>query len=233
MITTSKEQLPLGRSALLKRSEFFAEIRRHFSLPGEARGLSALLVINFQRHRDFSIEFGHSKTELIVREIGTRIRNCLRNADCLGRLGSADFILLLPKLRTHGQVIMAVNKIQRICQEPVTIEGKALRVQLTFGVALSPRDAPTITEVLGCAETALRYALSSRRDSMLFADLKKDELLPVVDLARNFATALDRSELDSIYHPIIDLDTGDLVATEMIAHWNASDFGVIAPGDVF
>ena len=76
-------------------------------------------------------------------------------------------------------------------------------------------------------------ALSSRRDSMLFADLKKDELLPVVDLARNFATALDRSELDSIYHPIIDLDTGDLVATEMIAHWNTSDFGVIAPETFF
>ena len=64
-------------------------------------------------------------------------------------------ILLLPKLRTHGQVIMAVNKIQRICQEPVTIEGKALRVQLTFGVTLSPQGAPTITELLGCAAPAM------------------------------------------------------------------------------
>ncbi|MSR14301.1 MAG: GGDEF domain-containing protein [Gammaproteobacteria bacterium] len=160
MTTISEDLTSSQRPIPLKRSEFFAELNRQFGAAGEAQGLAALIVINLQQHRDFSIEFGHRVTELIMLEIASRIQTCLREADCLGRLGSADFSLLLPKLRTQGQAIMAVNKIQRVCQDPVTVRGKALRVRLTFGVSLSPRDATSVQDLLGCAETALRHALA-------------------------------------------------------------------------
>jgi diguanylate cyclase len=217
----------------LDRAQLVAEIERAVSAAPDTRGLSAVMVITIPQFRDFTIELGHHGAEAIINEICNRIAGCLREADCLGRLSSADLCLLLPQLRTQGQAIMAINKIQRVCQEPLLIEGKSVRPRLVFGAALAPTDATTANEVIGCAETALRHALGQRRESVFFGELKQSDVLPVLGLERSFSAALDRNELSSVYQPIIDVETGDVVAAEMIAHWEDSRYGVISPATFF
>ncbi len=194
-----------------------------------AQGNLALVLIQVLQLRDIRIELGPRSAEAVVLQVIARIRQCLRPSDRVIRIGPGELALILPALRNHAQPLMAVSRIERALEQPISIGNANVHVRLACGLARAPSDAACASTLLVCAETALRHALNTQAPLVQFAHVGTQEMLAPLSLEQSLRTALEHNALTSNYEPIVDIETGDLVAVEMHWRWVSPEFGEVKP----
>lgn len=195
-------------------------------------GLLALIIVNVRRVRDINIQLGYPAGDALLAQVAERIRGCLRPSDIVARIGAAEFALLLPGLKSQAQPLMAVSKVQRVFGEPLEMQRRVFKVQLSFGVSLCPMDAKGAEGLLRCADLALDHARKTRKDSVLYSECADREFPPLIELERELETAIKRGELEARYQPKIDLVEGKVTGVEALARWTSEEHGQVSP-DVF
>ena len=214
-------------SELPDRRWLLGELTR--SLAEQEGGLTAIVVVNVERLLDYQIELGYDEGDELMAQVVERIAGCLRKSDLFARMSTSAFSAVLPGLRSPSQPLMAVSKIQRVCDEAFDFDGKALKVGLSFGVSLSPSDADDAEDLLRCADVALRHAQASGSGSALYSDCTDQAVVPVIAMEHDLESAIKASELDAHYQPIVDINTGEVTSVELLARWQSTSHGAIAP----
>ncbi len=194
-----------------------------------SQGALALISVNVRQYRDLLIELGHRGAETLIQVFAARLQECLRPVDEFRRLSDGDFVLVLPGLRNHAQPLMAVRRLQRACQDAFQVESRSLKLNPRFGIALTPGDAADGAALLICAETALRHAITLRMEVASYADLNRSDVMPVVDLEQSLRAAIENDTLDSVFQPIVDVNSGEFVSAEMLTRWRAPGMGAVSP----
>ncbi|UKJ75153.1 GGDEF domain-containing protein [Azospirillum brasilense] len=144
--------------------------RRYFEQYVEAttagNGSAAFLYIDLDGFKPVNDRLGHDAGDLVLRQVGERLAACFRGDDVVARLGGDEFAAVLPQRAgaeppdldgLARRIIDAVN-------EPVSIQGEAVRVGCSLGIALWPEDSPDVTEALRRADQALYLAKRAGRN---------------------------------------------------------------------
>ena len=97
-----------------------------------------------------------------------RLCNTLRRDDTLARLGGDEFVLLWDGLKAAPDAALVAQRVQAILQRPFTLEGRALNVTASIGVAIYPEDGRDFSELLKNADTALYDAKEAGRNVFRF-----------------------------------------------------------------
>ena len=216
-------------TGLPDRQQFLSDLERTLSGGGGDPGLVALILIKVKRLRDFNIELGYREGDDLIIQIAHQIRDCLRQGDKMARLGTGEFALILPALRTQGQPLMAVSKIQRTFEEPLELQGRELKVRMSFGISLAPRDGDTPEKLQRSADLALRHAINEGRATVLYQECGELETLPTLELENELEGAIKNAELATSYQPIIDVETGELTGVELLSRWTSPVHGPVRP----
>lgn len=216
-------------TGLPDRQQFLADLEQTLSGELGEPGLVALILIKVKRLRDFNIELGYREGDDLITQIAQKIRDCLRQGDKMARVGTGEFALILPALRTQGQPLMAVSKIQRTFEEPLEIQGRELKVRMSFGVSLAPRDGETPEKLQRSADLALRHAINEGRATVLYQECGELETLPTLELENELEGAIRNAELATSYQPIIDVETGELTGVELLSRWTSPVHGPVRP----
>ena len=211
------------------RQQFLLELEQTLSGEHGEPGLVALILIKVKRLRDFNIELGYREGDELIVRIAHQIRDCLRQGDKIARVGTDEFALMLPALRTQGQPLMAVSKIQRTFEEPMEISDRELKVRLSFGISLAPRDGDTSEKLQRSADLALRHAINDGRATVLYQECGELETLPTLELETELEAAIQNAELTTAYQPIIDVETGELTGVELLSRWTSPVHGPVRP----
>jgi len=64
----------------------------------------ALLLLNLNRFKDINDTFGHHYGDLLLQRVGDRLRDVLREADTVARLGEADTVARLGEADTVARL---------------------------------------------------------------------------------------------------------------------------------
>lgn len=144
--------------------------RRYFEQYVEAttagNGSAAFLYIDLDGFKPVNDRLGHDAGDLVLRQVGERLAACFRGDDVVARLGGDEFAAVLPQRAgveppdldgLARRIIEAVN-------EPVGIEGEAVRVGCSIGISLWPEDSPDVAETLRRADQALYQAKRAGRN---------------------------------------------------------------------
>ncbi|NUB13894.1 diguanylate cyclase, partial [Azospirillum brasilense] len=109
---------------------------------------------------------GHDAGDLVLRQVGERLAACFRGDDVVARLGGDEFAAVLPQ-RAGAEPPDLDGLARRIIEavnEPVSVQGEAVRVGCSLGIALWPEDSPDVAETLRRADQALYQAKRAGRN---------------------------------------------------------------------
>jgi diguanylate cyclase (GGDEF)-like protein len=117
----------------------------------------AVAMIDIDHFKDVNDSYGHSVGDRVLTEVAARLRGTIRGDDQLVRYGGEEFLVLLPRADVSKAAEIGERLRTRFEDDPVGIEGRAIPVRLSIGVA---------QHVGGADESAHR--LIERADSALY-----------------------------------------------------------------
>src|SRR5437016_7958354 len=110
------------------------------------RGTTAsLLLLDIDDFKEINDSFGHQLGDILLRQIGPRLRERLDVANMVARLGGDEFAILLPAADA-AEASRVAHGLLRALERPFLSEEHALEVTASIGIAVCP-DHGTAAEI--------------------------------------------------------------------------------------
>ncbi len=194
---------------------------------GEGKSM-ALLLMDLDRFKEINDTLGHHRGDLLLQQVGSRLRSVLWAPDIVARLGGDEFAILLPRLAAAADVNVVVQKILKALEAPFPIEGLPIAVEASIGIALYPDHGGNPDSLLQRADVAM-YAAKKSGGYVIY-DAQHDQHSPRrLALLGELRHAIDRDQLLLHYQPEIDFTTRRVRGVEALARWQHPEHGFIPP----
>jgi diguanylate cyclase (GGDEF)-like protein/PAS domain S-box-containing protein len=202
------------------RQAILAAQRDHHSL--------ALLVLDLDRFKEVNDTLGHHYGDLLLKEVGPRLRAALRESDTVARLGGDEFAMLLPTADQEGAV-MTAQKILQTLTKPFTLDELALDVEASIGIALFPEHGLDAETILRRADVAMYMAKQAGSGYALYASEHDQYSHRRLSLMGELRHAIERQQLFLHYQPTVHLKSGKVVGVEALLRWRHPKYGLVPP----
>jgi diguanylate cyclase (GGDEF)-like protein len=97
------------------------------------------MLVDLDGFRNVSARFGANVTDLLLFEVGSRLREKLKPGDLVTRSGDHQFAVFvrgIDEMESANQLAKAL--IERL-QSPVTVSGTRFRLDASIGISLGPK----------------------------------------------------------------------------------------------
>jgi diguanylate cyclase (GGDEF)-like protein/PAS domain S-box-containing protein len=174
---------------------------------------------------------GHNVGDEILKTVASRMVDCVRATDTVVRLGGDEFVILLLDQPKSADIISAVvQKLVTAIAEPVSLDGRALRVTSSIGIANYPSDGMDAQTLMANADAAMYRAKELGRDNFQFYTPALNAKIHEKFLFQEeLRSAVARSEFVLLYQPQVDLRTGRIFAVEALIRWKHPTLGMVPP----
>ncbi|MCZ7663729.1 MAG: diguanylate cyclase [Thermoleophilia bacterium] len=139
-----------------------------------------LLMLDVDRFKSINDVYGHQTGDKVLQTVAKHLRDSVRQSDICGRYGGEEFVLLLPNTPGRNAVFLADrlrSGVGDIMYTGLGIPGD-VAITISGGVATCPRDATTLEELVGRADTALYEAKNAGRNRIVQAGIPDPPLEP-------------------------------------------------------
>ncbi len=146
--------------------------RRHLALRIEAELSRAVrfgepfsvLYCDLDGFKPVNDTLGHQAGDTVLIETARRLTDATREVDIVARPGGDEFTLLLPRTGLAGALRLADKIRTAIGGRPFDLDGTAIHVSVSVGVAAYPEHGSSGKELLAAADGALYRAKAEGRD---------------------------------------------------------------------
>ena len=193
----------------------------------------AIFMLDLDKFKKVNDTLGHPAGDQLLRETAQRLKPSLRETDVLARLGGDEFAIIQSAQKNHRESAASLAaRLVSIISKPYDIDGNMVFVGTSIGIALAPDDANESTELLKMADLALYAAKSAGRNDFRFFDAA---MLAETDNRRKLEDelrcAIQRSEFELHYQPVIDVKTRRQAGFEALVRWRNPARGLILPDE--
>jgi diguanylate cyclase (GGDEF)-like protein/PAS domain S-box-containing protein len=118
----------------------------------------SLLFIDLDNFKEINDQHGHNVGDAVLVEVASRLKQCVREADTVARMGGDEFTVILAQIKDAAySAKIAENIIQKLAQAFV-YEGQQLMISASIGIAVYPRDTADADTLLNHADSAMYAA---------------------------------------------------------------------------
>lgn len=191
----------------------------------------ALMVIDLGRFNSINDTLGHEVGDELLRQVGRRFRQMLRDEDVLARIEGDKFVVALLNIEKREHAGIVAQKLLTTLDTPIVVDSHGLHFGANIGIAVYPEDALDTGSLIRYADVAMNRVQQSGEPGFLFysheMDQRAKEHLRVESQLRQ---ALTGGELQLHYQPKVSLRSGRIVGAEALIRWRHPAQGMIAPG---
>jgi diguanylate cyclase (GGDEF)-like protein/PAS domain S-box-containing protein len=115
----------------------------------------ALMMVDLDHFKAINDTYGHDVGDRVLVEVGGRLSKTLRRSDTVARVGGDEFLLLIPEIHSPEEGTLVATKILQEFDGPLTINGHAITITLSIGIAIYPDDVETLDALMKMADVAM------------------------------------------------------------------------------
>lgn len=191
----------------------------------------AVLFIDLDNFKSINDTLGHHVGDGLLRQIASSLSKAVRAGDTVSRQGGDEFVIVLGGLQDIDELTQIVD--QRLVphlRQVRDVDGVALRVSCSVGIAVYPEDATDADTLMRHADTAMYQVKADGRDAVRFfnADMTvraQARRLLETDLRQ----ALESNQLSLYWQPRLDAQTERMVGVEGLLRWKHPVRGMVPP----
>ncbi len=192
----------------------------------------ALLFLDLDHFKDINDTLGHTKGDLLLKEMAQRLLTCVRSTDTVARLGGDEFTIILPELHDPDSIERLAQDILRQLTKPFQLASERAYVSVSIGITLYPEDSDDIDVLIKNADQAMYAAKDQGRNRRhYFTASMQEAALTRMRLINDLRAALDECQFWLAYQPIVDLTTGTIRKAEALIRWQHPTRGLISPAE--
>ena len=188
-----------------------------------------LLYAGIDGFRLVNDRHGHQFGDRALAQVGRRLRQLVGDDVPICRLAGDEFAIWLAA--PFETVEPLIGRLLTTFGEPLTVDGRALSLGMSVGVAQYPEHGP-LSRMVARAAAAMRSAkLAGGKGHAVFnpqVDAAEHEEL---SLARELLRAIEQGQLELYYQPKIDATTLQVTAAEALLRWRHPTRGMVMPDE--
>ena len=175
---------------------------------------------------------GHESGDQLIVEASTRIKNLIRKADTVARLGGDEFLIILSDINSNMYAEEIAGKIINSFQKPFIFNEQEFFISVSIGIIIAPLDGEDVGTLLRNADSAMYRAKEAGGNQFKFFTSEMDQqVLNRLEIEAYLRHALEKEELFLHFQPLVDIESGKLVAAETLIRWNNTNLGLVMPLD--
>ncbi len=198
---------------------------------GRPQRRPAVLFLDLDRFKVVNDSLGHGCGDELLTQVAARFQATLRPSDTVARLGGDEFAVLLERVRTTGEAIVAARRLQRCLADPFLIDGADVYANASIGIALA-EPGTDASALLRDADAAMYRAKSAGGGTYVTFDEKlRADCSRRMDLENGLYGALSRGELSLLYQPVVTTADGAMVGVEALLRWRRAAGDLVMPDE--
>jgi diguanylate cyclase (GGDEF)-like protein len=189
----------------------------------------AVLLIALDRFKEVNDTLGHPTGDRVLREVADRLRSELGRDVLVARVGGDEYAVLHTRARDVSAATSMASAIQAALEAPITLDGVALNVEASIGIATAEDRVRDLNTLLRRADVALARAKGHQSGVEVYSSDYDSFDAARLRLLGEVRPALKRGEFVLHYQPKMDLQTRRVVGVEALLRWHHHEHGMLAP----
>jgi len=192
-------------------------------------GSATVMFLDIDHFKAINDTLGHEAGDVLLQDLGVRLREEMRSSETLARLGGDEFGILC--LAAAPEAAQLADRLHHALQTAFTVQDFPIEVATSVGIAAYPEHGDDVDTLLRHADVAMYIAKEARAGTAMYAaeqDLNDEARLA---LAGELRRAIENDELVLHFQPKAELETGAIVGVEALVRWQHPDRGFIPPNE--
>jgi diguanylate cyclase (GGDEF)-like protein/PAS domain S-box-containing protein len=200
-----------------------------------AVGVLYLDLDNFKMVND---SLGHHSGDLLLAQLGDRLRTCTRDTDMVARQGGDEFLLLLSDLdreESAGEnyalatAEMVAHRVREALADPFDLQGVPFFASGSIGISLFPHDAQDAETLMKNADAAMYKTKRTEPGGFTVFTTHDMDAAAQFSLTTRLREAVREEHWVLHWQPIVDIETGHVESLEALIRWRDPKGGLVAP----
>lgn len=210
--------------------------RLHQALAISARNgyCGAVLFIDLDHFKTLNDTKGHGIGDLLLIEVATRLKSCLRDGDTVSRLGGDEFVVVLETLSTQTgeaaiQAELVAEKIRAVLDQSYQLKEHGYHITPSIGIVMFSGHLDNLDDLLRHADIAMYQAKKAGRNAIRFYEPAMQAAIEArADLEVDLRHALTKQQFRLHYQIQVDSLRRPLGA-EALLRWEHPERGLVSP----
>jgi diguanylate cyclase (GGDEF)-like protein/PAS domain S-box-containing protein len=186
----------------------------------------ALLLLDLDGFKAVNDSFGHGVGDEVLLEVARRLARSCRPGDLLVRLGGDEFVALVEG--GIDNAVLLADRFLSIISDPIVLTEREVLLGCSIGIA-SPSEQDG-DSALRDADIAMYVAKSKGKGRyQVFEPALRAQVLERSSLADDLRGAVAGDQLSLRYHPVVDIQSREVVAFEALLRWEHPRRGELSP----
>ena len=196
----------------------------------------ALLFIDLDHFKTLNDTQGHDMGDLQLKQVATRLSNCVREGDTVARVGGDEFVVILAGL-SESEIDAATDteavaaKILATLSQPYQMEHVIYRSSASIGATLFRGTRANIDDMMKQADIAMYRAKDAGRNAVRFFDPSMEmAVVKRAALESDLRSALAQKQFVLHYQAQVE-GAGGVNGAEALVRWHHPQRGLVSPAE--
>jgi diguanylate cyclase (GGDEF)-like protein len=217
-------------TGLPNRREWFGLLSAAIERARPAGRQIAVFFLDIDNFKYINDSMGHAFGDRVLVSLSERLQDTARAFGFAARLGGDEFSVVLETDCNAQSAAAAGMAIVQTFQQPLTVDGRELIVNVSVGASIYPEHAQEPDALLKAADVALFRAKSLGRCQMaMFAPELLKEAEAKFSTEQGLRRAIERGEFELVFQPEISVETFETSLVEALIRWRMPDGILLLP----
>ncbi|MGY8634000.1 EAL domain-containing protein [Bradyrhizobium sp. 14AA] len=216
---------------LPNRAMFHEHLREELAAIVDGEEL-AVHYIDIDEFKGVNDALGHLVGDELLKSVAQSLRRCAGPMDFVARLGGDEFAIVQSAVTSLEQISELVARVFAAIRTPFDCMGHHLTTDASIGIALAPRQATALDQILKNADMAMYAAKSAGRHTYRFFEPEMDaKVRERRQLEIDLRHAIAHGGLEVYYQPCLGLKDDRITGCEALVRWRHPERGMVSPAE--